>query len=144
MPPQPRLRLRAKVAYALSGHTIAIMDRPSDITHLGHEVLASVGLCLEIFNDEDDEVTITEVGLTGRFDSPRVAVHEPLLHDKKTWPRILQPGEQVISYLASDLGNHPVLGSLKRCYVGTDRDVVIYANGGMALRFYIKQMKKRG
>ena len=140
---RPRLRLRAKVAYALSGHAIAITDRPADIAHLGQEVLASLGLCLEVFNDGDDAVTITEVGLTGRFDSPRVAVHEPLLHDNKPWPRILQPGEQVITHLATDLGTHPVLNSLRRCYVSTDKDTVIHANGGTALRFYIKQMKKR-
>jgi len=139
----PRLRLKAKLAYALSGQTIAITDRPGDIAHLGRDVIANVGLCLEIFNDGGDAVTITEVGLIGHFDSPRVAVHEPLLHDNKPWPRTLQPGEQVITHMASDLGKHPVLKSLRRCYLRTDKDALVHANGGTALRFYIKQMKKQ-
>jgi hypothetical protein len=141
--PLPRLRLKAKVAYAISGQAIAITDRPGDIAHLGKEVIASVGLCLDIFNDGDEEVTVTEVGFVGRFDKPQLAVHEPLLHDNGPWPRTLQPGEQVIAHMASDLGDHPVLGSLKRCYVRTNSDVLIHANGGTALRFYIKQMKHR-
>ena len=141
--PQSKLRLRAKVAYALSGQAIAITDRPGDIAHLGKETIANIGLCLDIFNDGDEAVTVTEVGLTGRFDSPRVAVHEPLLHDNKSWPRTLQPGEQVIAHMASDLATHPILKSLRRCYVYTDQDQLVFANGGTALRFYIKQMKKK-
>ena len=45
----PRLRLRTKVAYAIPGPAIAITDRPGDIVHLGKEVVASVGLCLEVW-----------------------------------------------------------------------------------------------
>jgi hypothetical protein len=140
--PAPRLNLRAKVAYAIAGPALAITDRPGDISHLGREAVASVGLCLDIFNEGDDPATVTEVGLVGRFDSPRVAVHEPLLHDNKPWPRLLQPGERVIAHLASDLGSHPVLNALRRCYVRTNNDHLIHANGGAALRYYIKQMKK--
>jgi len=141
--PAPRLRLRTKVAYAIPGPAIAITDRPGDIAHLGKEVMANVGLCLEVFNDGDDAVSITEVGFVGWFDRPQLAVHEPLLHDNKPWPRVLQPGQQVIAHMASDLGTHPILGALKRSYVRTETDSLVHANGGTALRFYIKQMKKR-
>ena len=142
--PAPRLDLRVKIAYAISGQAIAITDRPGDIAHLGKETISGVGLCLDIFNEGDDAVTITEVGLIGRFESPQLAVHEPLLHDNKPWPRTLQPGERVIAHMASDLGLHPVLASLRRCYVRTDNDALVHANGSTALRYYIKQMKKRG
>jgi hypothetical protein len=140
---QPHLEVRTKIAYAISGQAIAITDRPGDLAHLGKETIAGVGLCLDIFNQGDHTITVTEAGLVGLFDSPRVAVHEPLLHDNKPWPRTLEPGERVIVYLPSDLGTHPVLGSLRRGYVRTDSDALVQANGGAALRYYIKQMKKQ-
>jgi hypothetical protein len=82
-------------------------------------------------------VTITEVGFTGRFESPQVALHEPLLHDNKPWPRRLGPGESVIAHAGSRLKGHPVLAQLKRAYAKTDNDETRYGSSS-ALRHYVK------
>jgi len=139
--PKVRLRVRPKIIYAFAGDAIAISDQPGDLAKLGKESIAEIGLCIEVVNDGDANITVAEVGLAGWFESPQIAVHEPLLHDNKPWPRTLKPGENVVAHLATGLKNQSVLKSFKRAYVRTTDDVVCYGAGGPALKFYIKRMR---
>jgi len=138
-----RIRVRPKITYAFAGDGIAISDQPSDLAKLGKDSVADIGLCIEIRNDGDADITVAEVGLAGWFESPRVAEYEPLLHDNQPWPRRLKPGENVIAHLASGLKQQSILKSLKRAYVRTDDDIVSYAAGGPALKYYIKHMRNQ-
>ena len=136
-----RVRIRPKITYAFAGDAIAISDKPDDLAKLGKKSIAEVGLCVEISNHGDTDVTIAEVGLAGWFESPQIAVHEPLLHDNEPWPRNLKPGESVIAHMASALKDQPILKSLKRAYIRTTADVVHYGAGGPALRYYVKRAR---
>ena len=82
---------------------------------------------------------VCEVGLIGRFDRPRMALHEPLLHDSGSWPRSLEPGGSVIAHLNTQLKSQPILRSFKKAYVSTSDDQIFYGSGGRALRFFVKQ-----
>jgi len=139
--PKVRLRVRPKITFAFAGDGIAISDQPGDLAKMGKESIAEIGLCIDVFNDGDASIAIAEVGLAGWFESPQIAVHEPLLHDNKAWPRTLQPGENVIAHLATGLKNQSVLKSFRRAYARTTDDVVCYGAGGPALKFYIKRMR---
>ncbi len=136
-----RLRVRPKITYAFAGDGIAISDQPGDLAKLGKTSVADIGLCIEISNEGGADITVAEVGLAGWFDSPRIAEYEPLLHDNRPWPRLLKPGEHVIAHLPSGLKHQSVLKSLKRAYVRTDDDIVSYAAGGPALKYYVKHMR---
>ncbi len=132
-----RLSVRPKIAYAISNDAIAIAERLKDLLAFRRQPVADVGLCVEVVNRGEKAVTITEVGFTGRFESPQVALHEPLLHDNKPWPRRLGPGEKVIAHAGSRLKDHPVLSTLKRAYAKTDDDQTSYGSSS-ALRYYVK------
>ena len=132
-----RLSVRPKIAYAISNDAIAIAERLKDLKALRRQPVADVGLCVEVENQGEEAVTITEIGFTGRFESPQVALHEPLLHDNKPWPRRLGPGEKVIAHAGSSLKGHPVLSDLKRAYAKTDNDETSYGTSS-ALRHYIR------
>ncbi|MDP7603518.1 MAG: hypothetical protein QF546_06750, partial [Alphaproteobacteria bacterium] len=134
-----RLSVRPKIAYAISNDAIAIAERLKDLLAIRRQPVAEVGLCVEVVNRGEQAVTITEVGFTGRFESPQVALHEPLLHDNKPWPRRLGPGESVIAHAGSSLKGHPVLPNLKRAYAKTDNDETSYGTSS-ALRHYVKSV----
>ncbi|MDP6406358.1 MAG: hypothetical protein QF797_14255 [Alphaproteobacteria bacterium] len=134
-----RLSVRPKIAYAISNDAIAIAERLKDLLAIRRQPVAEVGLCVEVVNRGEQAVTITEVGFTGRFESPQVALHEPLLHDNKPWPRRLGPGESVIAHAGSSLKGHPVLPNLKRAYAKTDNDETSYGSSS-ALRHYVKSV----
>ncbi len=134
-----RLSVRPKIAYAISNDAIAIAERLKDLLAIRRQPVAEVGLCVEVVNRGEQAVTITEVGFTGRFKSPQVALHEPLLHDNKPWPRRLGPGESVIAHAGSSLKGHPVLPNLKRAYAKTDNDETSYGTSS-ALRHYVKSV----
>ncbi len=139
--PITRVRVRPKIAYAFAGDAIALSDSPSDLAKLGKKAIADFGFCIDVLNEGETTITVTEVGLAGWFETPQVAVHEPLLHDNKPWPRVLRPGDNVVAHLATSLKTHPILKSLKRAYIRTSDDLVCYGPGGAAMRFYIKQAR---
>ena len=75
----------------------------------------------KLANASREPITVDEVGLTGWFDRPRIGMREPLLHDRKPWPRTLEPEETVIAYLTPELMNHSVLPSLRFGYALSDQ-----------------------
>jgi hypothetical protein len=132
----PRVRVRAKLAFALGRDAIALSERLEDFAKLGRERVTDIGFCISVRNDGGFPVNVVEVGLIGRFSSPRIALHEPLLHDNKPWPRRLAPGEEVVAHFGTRLKALPVLRDIRRVYAQTRQDEMCYG-AGPALRYYI-------
>ncbi len=92
-----RLKVRAKVAYAIDRQAIALGEKPKDIRNLKRQNITDLGFCISVVNMGSTRLAVSEVGLIGWFDAPRISLFEPMLHDNKPWPRVLMPGEEVIA-----------------------------------------------
>jgi len=75
----------------------------------------------------------------GWFDSPRISLFEPMLHDNKPWPRVLLPGEEVITHFGTRLKGHTVLSQMCRVYAKTTYEETFFG-GGPAIRFYARHV----
>ena len=132
-----RLRVRPKLAIAIARETVVLSDHPRAVNALSARPLTGPSLCLEIVNDGRRPLVCAEVGLAGRFDAPRITMHEPMLHDSKGWPRRLDPGESVITYFGPGLANHPVLADMRRAWAHTTSGET-WRGTGPALRYFVK------
>lgn len=114
------LQVTAQITYPIGKATIAIGGQSHDIALMGARPVAAPSLCIQVKNIGLEEVTVTEVGLTGGEEGPQIPMINPLLHDNGDWPRRLMPGETVIAHFGSALGAHPVLSQVTRAYALTD------------------------
>lgn len=136
--PKIYLRVRAKIVCAVGKQAIALGDRPQDFKDLQSKIFLDPGFCISVQNCGKIKVTLSEVGLTGWSDKPRISLHEPMLHDNKPWPRILFPGDTVVTHFGTRLKGHPVLSSMRRVYAKTSNEDEFFGSGP-AVRFYIQQ-----
>lgn len=134
-----RLKVRAKVAYAIDRQAIALGEKPKDFRNLKRQNITDLGFCISVVNSGTTRLTISEVGLMGWFDSPRISLFEPMLHDNKPWPRVLLPGEEVITHFGTRLKGHTVLPQMRRVYAKTAYEETFFG-GGPAIRFYARHM----
>ena len=132
-----RLKVRAKIAYAIDRQAIALGEKLKDFRNLKRQNITDLGFCITVVNSGSSRVTVSEVGLIGWFDTPRISLHEPLLHDNKPWPRMLMPGEEVITHFGTSLKGHTVLHAVRRVYAKTAYEETFFG-GGPAIRFYAR------
>ena len=85
------LKVTARITYPIGRTTIAIGGEIGDIALMGAHPVAAPSLCIEVENIGLEEVTVTEVGLTGGEEGPQIPMIDPLLHDNGGWPRRLMP-----------------------------------------------------
>ena len=130
-----RLKVRAKVAYAIDRQAIALGEKPKDIRNLKRQNITDLGFCISVVNMGSTRLAVSEVGLIGWFDAPRISLFEPMLHDNKPWPRVLMPGEEVIAHFGTRLKGHTVLPQMRRVYAKTAHEEMFFG-GGPAIRFY--------
>lgn len=134
-----RLKVRAKIAYAIDRQAIALGEKPQDFRNLKQQNITDLGFCVSVVNSGSSRVTLSEVGLIGWFDAPRISLHEPMLHDNKPWPRVLMPGDEVVTHFGTRLKGHSVLPSMRRVYAKTAYEEEFYG-GGPAIRFYVRHV----
>jgi hypothetical protein len=135
-----RLRVRPKVAYAISREAVAMGDRPNELAAIAKSSLATPTLCLVIENVGREAVTVDEVGLSGWFDRPRLAMDEPLFHDAKGWPRRLAPGDSMVAYLTPAIQKHPVLSETRFGYAQSTAGE-IWTGTSAAVPFFVASVK---
>jgi len=137
-----RLQVVPKLAVPVGNEALALGDRPTDVTRAFGPALDRSGLCLMIVNAGVEPITVVEIGLIGRFGSPRISAHEPLLHDRGPWPRQLAPGDSVVAYFPSRIRHHEVLGSMRRAYA-TTADGGQWTGTSLALRYFVRAFPDR-
>ena len=131
------LEVQPMIAYAIAADTVVLSDSVDELKSLESRRLTRPSLCLKITNTGRAPTTVEEIGLTGRFEEPRLGMREPLLHDSARWPRELNPGESVVAYFSAALSQHPVLGAMRRAYVRTTDDHT-WSGSNRALGYFIK------
>jgi hypothetical protein len=136
-----RLQVVPKLAVPLGAEALALGERPQDYGQFRPR-LGRSGLCLMIVNAGLEPLTLVEIGLEGRFGSPRISMHEPLFHDAGQRPRELGPGDSVVAYFASRLRHHEVLAQMRRAYV-TTADGRVWSGTSPALRYFVRAFPNR-
>ncbi len=136
-----RLRIRPKVAYAISREAVAMGDRPRELALIARSSLSTPTLCLVIDNVGREAVTIDEVGLAGWFDHPMLGMTEPLFHDALGWPRTLAPGDSVVAYLTPAIHKHPVLSETRFGFAQSTGGE-IWTGTSAAIPFFVASLKR--
>ena len=93
--------MRAKVAYAIDRPAIALGEKPKDFRNLKRQNITDLGFCILVVNSGTTRLTVSDIGLMGWFDSSRISLFEPMLQDNKPWPRVVMPGEEVITHFGT-------------------------------------------
>ncbi|MGH8625237.1 MAG: hypothetical protein ACREYC_08205 [Gammaproteobacteria bacterium] len=118
-----KLRVTPKVAYPVNMGD----DRPR--------------LCVEVVNLSTFPVTVSDVGFTVWFSRSRMAIIDPILLDRKPWPRRLEPREAFTVYCSPSLAGEPGLQRVRRAYAKTDCGETRYGRS-KGLRHYIGEAAK--
>ena len=138
-----RLHIIPKLATPVGSEAIALGDGPNDMRNIPGHALDRSGLCLLIVNAGVEAIVASEIGLMGSLGRPRVTMREPLLHDARTWPRHLEPGDSVVAYFASSIKRHSVLAQMRRAFV-VDNDGKLFTASSPALTYFVREYAEGG
>jgi len=96
-------------------------------------------LCLQAVNLSAFPVIVNDIGFTIWLSKIRLAVVDPVLSDKKSWPCRLEPREAFTAYCSAELASCKEMKKVRRAYAKTDCGKTQYGRS-KALRQYIRRV----
>ena len=81
------LEVQPMIAYAIAADTVVLSDSVDELKSLESRRLTRPSLCLKITNTGRAPTTVEKIGLTGRFEEPRLGMREPLYQRRKILTR---------------------------------------------------------